>query len=218
MDTTSKKTKIVFLLLSFFFVSSAYSIAGQVTIAAYDFDEDSFDEIIRTDEYEGLTNIRVYKRIEDSYFYAPFQQFKVSGRLVQVPEIMDVNKDGMKDYFFATGTDMGVLYFDVIKGKFNYTNDLNFNAVLDTSSSQSLTSVDSQDSSSVDSQRETIQDASQSDFELKQLETIFEEDRSLDTFPKIKESYSTYAPISNDKLQKDDRDELSLRSQDASFM
>ena len=100
--------------------------AGQVTMAAYDFDADYIDEIIRTDEEGGETVIRIYKRIEDSFFYKPLQKFGVSGRLVQVPEIVDVNSDGSKDYFFATGSDMGIIYYDVVLEKFIRTNNFDF--------------------------------------------------------------------------------------------
>jgi len=100
--------------------------AGQVTMATYDFDSDYIDEIIRTDEKDGTTVIRIYKRIEDSFFYKPFQEFDVSGRLVQVPEIVDVNSDGLKDYFFATGSDMGIIYYDIPQEKFIRTNNFDF--------------------------------------------------------------------------------------------
>jgi len=120
-----KKLLIVFsLLINGLFIT--YVEAGQVTMASYDFDSDYIEEIIRTDEKEGMTVVRIYKRIEDSFFYKPFQSFDISGRLVQVPEIVDVNSDGMKDYFFATGSDMGVIYYDVPSKEFKRTNNFDF--------------------------------------------------------------------------------------------
>ena len=100
--------------------------AHQVTMASYDFDGDYVDEIIRTDESNGSTVIRIYKRIDDSFFYKPIQTFKVLGRLVQVPEIVDVNGDGSMDYFFAAGSDMGIIYYDIFREKFERTNDFGF--------------------------------------------------------------------------------------------
>jgi len=128
---------IIFLFSSliFFALFGASLHAAQVTMASYDFDGDYVDEIIRTDERNGATIIRIYKRIPDSFFCKPFQQFEVSGRLVQVPEIVDVNHDGMKDYFFATGSDMGILYYDILSDTFLRTNDFNFdNAQVDDTS------------------------------------------------------------------------------------
>ena len=44
----------------------------------------------------------------------------------KMPEIVDVNSDGSKDYFFATGSDMGIIYYDVVSEKFIRTNSFDF--------------------------------------------------------------------------------------------
>ena len=107
---------------------SAHCEAGQVTMASYDFDGDYIDEIIRTDEEKGSTVIKIYTRIDGSFFYKPLKEFTVRGRLVQIPEIADVNSDGIKDYYFATGVSMGVIYYDFAQRTFVRTNNFNFDA------------------------------------------------------------------------------------------
>lgn len=125
------KVRVIFrscVISAFFFLALvSVSIAGQVTMASYDFDGDGIDELVRTDEDADLqTNIRFYSRMDDSFFYKPTAVFKVSGRIVQVPEIADVNKDGNLEFFFSTGSDMGVIYFEPLTGEFVRTNDFSF--------------------------------------------------------------------------------------------
>ncbi|MBU1864009.1 MAG: hypothetical protein KKH94_10135 [Candidatus Omnitrophica bacterium] len=120
--------------------------AGQVTMAAYDFDGDYIDEIVRTDEQEAGTIIKIYKRIENSIFYKPLKTIEVPGKLVQVPEIADINGDGMKEYFYATGMDTGIIYYDVISETFLTTNDFNFDAaVLETQKNEDAYLLDEDD-------------------------------------------------------------------------
>ena len=102
--------------------------AGQVTMATYDFDGDYVDEIVRTDENQQGTVIKIYKRMDNSFFYKPLTVFQVPGRLVQVPEIADINGDGSKDYVFTTGIDVGVIYYNVVSKTFVRTNAYDFDA------------------------------------------------------------------------------------------
>ncbi len=118
--------KYIFTILIFFFLFVQFLFAGQVSMALYDFDGDGTDEIVRSDELKGNTFIRFYKRIKDSYFYSPWQVFKVKGRLVQVPEIEDINSDGQKEYFFATGADIGIIYYSPVLKKLVETNSYEF--------------------------------------------------------------------------------------------
>lgn len=158
-------------IATFLIMSILPAHAGQVTMASFDFDGDSYDEIIRTDEENGKTYIRVYKKLENSYFYGPFQEFVVSGRLVQVPEIQDINKDGQMDYFFATGSDMGVLYFDIIQERFQRTNQFDFNAVDAARGSNPANSVPSERSRLSDLQ-ENLKTTTETDYELEQVKEI----------------------------------------------
>ena len=167
---------VLISILAFADISSA----GQVTIASYDFDEDHVDEIIRTDEDSGSTYIRIYKKIDQSYFYRPFQIFSIPGRLVQVPEIIDVNDDGLKDYFFATGTDMGVLYYDFVGEQFKRSNALDFDLSSGTSPEKKRTAGPAPQSS--DESRKSLKQmsaeytsAEESDYELQQLKSVFNE-------------------------------------------
>jgi hypothetical protein len=164
---------IIVIVGIFFFAHMLHAQAGQVTMAAFDFDDDSYDEIIRTDEQDGKTYIRIYKKLENSYFYAPFQDFAVPGRLVQVPEIHDVNKDGQMNYFFATGSDMGVLYFDIIQERFIKTNQLDFDAFGVDSESSDLRRIET-DPSGLGEIRENQRAVHDADYELEELQTIFE--------------------------------------------
>lgn len=119
--------KYILIIIVFVIICSApAAVAGQVSMASYDFDGDLYDEIIRTDEDNGTTFIRIYSRVENTYFYKPVQVFEAIGRLVQVPEIVDVNKDGTKEYFYATGADMGIIYYHPGLDSYEKTNDYNF--------------------------------------------------------------------------------------------
>ena len=117
-----------FFLISILFFALSYVDAGQVTIASFDFDGDYIDEVIRSDDHEGITTIKIYKRLKESYFLKPCEEFEVPGRLVQVPDFIDVNNDGMKDYFFATGSMRGVIYYNQIDKKFYRTSSFDFDA------------------------------------------------------------------------------------------
>jgi hypothetical protein len=130
MTTIPSKINKTFLFISVFLLLICFAFskadAGQVTMATYDFNDDGVDEIIRTDEQDAETFIRIYEKIDDSFFYVPLQTFRANGRLVQVPEIIDINKDGQLDYYFATGSDMGVIYYDHVLAEFVRTNDFDF--------------------------------------------------------------------------------------------
>jgi len=102
------------------------SFAGQVTMAAYDFNGDGYDDIIRTDEDDEGTSIRVYARIEGSFFCKPVFVSVVPGRLMQVPEVIDVNKDGRKEYFFVTGEERGIIYYDYKDNEYKKTASFDF--------------------------------------------------------------------------------------------
>lgn len=172
----TKSPLIHFCCIAFFFIMFILPVqAGQVTMASFDFDDDSYDEIIRTDEENGKTYIRVYKKLDNSYFYGPFQEFVVPGRLVQVPEIQDINKDGQMDYFFATGSDMGVLYFDIIQQRFQRTNQFDFNAVDAARGSDAQGSVSSEQSRLSDIQ-ESLETTKEADYELEQVKEILASD------------------------------------------
>jgi len=209
------------LILVFLIIAVPSVNAGQVTMAAYDFDDDSYEEIIRTDEKEGVTFIRIYKRISGSYFYEPFQQFKLTGRLVQVPEILDVNKDGLNDYFFATGTDMGVLYYDIIKDTFVQTNSFDF----DISGGEYSESGEVPDAVDVPSpivaMQKELDVARQTDFEMRELKSIFSEDVSTHQPMKRvapKRSIDPAKKGSTDFSDDEDNETLTSVVRDASYM
>jgi len=170
---TTRYTKIILTSTIAFMLLFTALEAGQVTMSSFDFDDDGCDEIIRTDEKNAHTNIKIYKRIDNSFFYSPSQEFRAIGRLVQVPEIIDINKDGRMDYYFATGSDMGVIYYDQTQDQFIRTNEFDFNANGYDTAQVNIRKKDS----GVRSLQQTLHKISEADYELHEIQKISEHTR-----------------------------------------
>jgi len=121
----SKKAFFVFFvfILSFLVLSSP-TWATFVTMATFDINGDGKDEIIRTEGVAGETTVKIYESIEKSYFFKPVEELKISGNLVQVPDVLDVTGDALLDLYFATGSDIGVIYYDTVSDQYKRENEI----------------------------------------------------------------------------------------------
>ncbi|MBN1492914.1 MAG: VCBS repeat-containing protein [Candidatus Omnitrophica bacterium] len=101
------------------------SEAAYVAMAEFDINGDGHDEIIRTEGTGEDTSIKIYEKIRDSYFFKPAEVIKVSGNLVQVPEVADFTGDAILDLYFATGSDLGIIYYDTVEETYRRQYEVN---------------------------------------------------------------------------------------------
>jgi hypothetical protein len=104
-------------------VSSA--CAAYVAMAQFDINGDGEEEIVRTEGMGDRTSIKIYEKIDNSYFFKPVEEIQVPGNLVQVPEIDDLTGDGIRDLFFATGSDLGIVYYDTVEEAYKRQYEVN---------------------------------------------------------------------------------------------
>jgi len=108
----------------FIFLQESLGFAAYVTMARFDINGDGEDEIIRTEGIAGATSIKIYESITSSYFYRPTKEFQIPGKLVQVPDILDLTGDQILDFYFATGSDIGIIFYDTIDEVYKRENEI----------------------------------------------------------------------------------------------
>lgn len=114
-----------FLLMLMAILSLAPSaMASYVTMAQFDINGDGKEEIIRTEGVGEKTAIKIYEGITDSYFYKPAATIFVPGQIVQVPSVSDFTNDGVLDLYFATGSDIGIIYYDIVEQAYKRKNEI----------------------------------------------------------------------------------------------
>ncbi|MFC1808636.1 FG-GAP repeat domain-containing protein [Candidatus Omnitrophota bacterium] len=116
--------KALLLLVCFLMVMDCAE-AAYVAMAEFDINGDGQDEIIRTEGNGDVTTIKIYQKIQKSYFFKPIETITVQGNLVQVPEVTDLTGDGLLDLYFATGSDLGVVYYDTIEEEYKRKYEIN---------------------------------------------------------------------------------------------
>jgi hypothetical protein len=114
---------MLIIVISFVMVSSA--CAAYVAMAQFDINGDGEEEIVRTEGMGDRTSIKIYEKIDNSYFFKPVEEIQVPGNLVQVPEIDDLTGDGIRDLFFATGSDLGIIYYDTVEEAYKRQYEVN---------------------------------------------------------------------------------------------
>ena len=98
--------------------------AAYVTLAQFDINGDGTDEIVRTEGEADTTHIRIYERLPQSYFFKPAADIDVAGNLVQVPQVSDLTGDKLLDLYFATGSDVGIIYYDTVDRQYKRQNEI----------------------------------------------------------------------------------------------
>jgi len=122
------KNKLIYFSLIFTLAGCLCCLcveAGYVTMAQVDLNDDGSEDIVRSEEQGDGTVFRIYERIPSSYFFRPTHHITVSGKLVQVPDIGDFTNDGLPDIYFATGADIGIIYYDTVEQIFKRENEVN---------------------------------------------------------------------------------------------
>lgn len=116
---------IIFLCLccSVLYMPCVY--AAYVTMSQFDINGDGVDDIVRTEGQGDETAIKIYAKIENSYFFQPISEIKIAGNLVQVPNVADFTGDNVCDLYFATGADIGIIYYDMVENTFKRENEIN---------------------------------------------------------------------------------------------
>jgi hypothetical protein len=117
------RVTLLVIIISFVVISSAF--AAYVAMAQFDINGDGEDEIVRTEGMGDRTSIKIYEKIDNSYFFKPVEDMQVPGNLVQVPEIEDLTGDGIRDLFFATGSDLGIIYYDTVEEAYKRQYEVN---------------------------------------------------------------------------------------------
>jgi len=109
------------------FIPFSSAFAAYVSMAEFDINGDGQDEIVRAEGTGEGTSIKIYEKIENSYFFKPAEDIAVPGNLVQAPDIKDVTGDNILDFFFATGSDLGIIYYDTVEGEYRRQYEVNGN-------------------------------------------------------------------------------------------
>lgn len=117
------RISLLTIVLLLAMISSA--CAAYVAMAHFDINGDGEDEIVRTEGLGDKTSIKIYEKIDNSYFFKPVEEIQVPGNLVQVPEIDDLTGDGIRDLFFATGSDLGIIYYDTVEETYKRQYEIN---------------------------------------------------------------------------------------------
>ena len=111
-------------LLVVFFSITPQTDAAYVTMARFDLNGDGEAEIVRTEGIGEATAIKIYEPLPSSYFYKPAKEFKIPGNLVQIPDVVDLTGDQLLDFYFATGSDIGIIFFDTIEETYKRQNEI----------------------------------------------------------------------------------------------
>jgi len=117
------KSIITLFLCVFLGLSSVH--AAYVAMSQFDINGDGNEEIVRAEGMGDTTAIRIYEKIDNSYFFKPVEVINVQGNLVQVPEVADFTGDAILDLFFATGSDLGIIYYDTVEEEYRREYEVN---------------------------------------------------------------------------------------------